>query len=331
MHRPGAYITVTGRSIESLERTHSMANATPDYMADTPVRPRALSAFSWDDMTDEDARILKQYVPPSELADQYVNRNFDGILDFNILAYAMDNRLNVMIEGPTSSAKTTLLRAFAAQHGLPFFARPVSGHIDITKIEGNWRPDPELTAVWADAPEPRMFRSGGVWDIDEFNMMGGETSARLHECLGPQRCMTMGEYDGTVIKAHPALLIGATMNLGYQGTQRLNEAVQGRFGIQLHMPYHRETELEVVPVPALVDFAWRVRELDEVRTPFGTNALQQFVGFATGFGMDFAKARMLSRFRDSERSGVARAFEAVAVAIEDDIATYMDDLDSEEG
>jgi hypothetical protein len=102
------------------------------------------------------------------------------------------------------------------------------------------------------------------------------------------------------------------MNLGYKGTQDLNQAFSDRFGIKLEFPYDRAIENKVVKNKALLDLADQLRvqyELEEITTPISTRGLVDFTSNASTFGIDFAITSYVNSFNKDERNGVRLAFD----------------------
>ena len=116
-------------------------------------------------------------------------------------------------------------------------------------------------------------------------------------------------------------LFGAALNpLRYQGTMRLSEALNNRFAIQEDWGYDRTVEETLVASSRLLDVAYNIRSLGEIRTPLSTNALMEFERHAEHLGYDLALHLLVNRFAEEERAPVARALEANAKAIESELA-----------
>ena len=73
---------------------------------------------------------LSTLIPDKSELDNYIGRTIVGKWDVDILAYARKTRHNVLIYGPTGTAKTTLCMAYAAREGLPFYSVPCNQGIE---------------------------------------------------------------------------------------------------------------------------------------------------------------------------------------------------------
>ena len=289
-------------------------------------RPATLSKVNWDSLSPEDRDALRALVPPKDVVEQYVSRTLDGgFLDLDALGIAMDNKLNVMLWGPTQSAKTTVLRAFAAQWGLPMISIPINGGIDVEGIPGGWRPHEEKLAKWYDSMASLIVANFGVIEIGEPNMTVSNSLARLFELLDNRRQLTREQYDGSVIKAGPAVLLGGTLNLGkeYAGTFPLNEAFKERFPVRIEWGYSEAVEDELIGVHALQAFARSVRGNKDIKTPFSTKLMEDYILFSLVYNAEFAAAQMIGRFSEHEQNGVALAFAQFRDQVESEVAELL--------
>jgi len=287
--------------------------------------PVQLGAFSLDDLSDDDRSILEPQIPNKGIADAYVSRTVYGTWDGDLFGTYLDNRRNILLEGPTGSAKTTSLRAFAAQWGLPFVQVPVSGSIDLNTLFDSWgsneagqlhRQDTSLHAAW---------RCGGVVVFDELNMALASTLARLHELLDSRRQITLTKRRGEVVRPAKCLLVAATSNpvKTYRGTEELSQAVANRFAHRCPWPYLRAVEDVLVDIPSIVDLAWRIRRSDDTRADLGTNRLVEYREAIETLGGEYAHAMFVDNFPASERLTVESYVTLVSDQIEDEVAQWL--------
>jgi MoxR-like ATPase len=261
-------------------------------------------------------------IPSPRIAEAYVHRSFNGRTDFDLLDYAVAEMENVILAGPTGSAKTTFFRAYAAARGLPFCVVECSGAIDLGMVLGKTTIDPDGGVRWIDGEMTLVARYGGVVLIDEINMAHPRITAGFHQLLAVTRRMSIPEAGETIIAgrggtgAAQPTLFGAAYNPRYQGTVRLSEALQNRYAIPLKWGYERDVEAQLVTSERLLDMADNIRALDEIRTPLSTNALMEFERHVDGLGMDTARMLLVNRFAPEEQAPVARALEANADAIQ---------------
>jgi len=103
----------------------------------------------------------------------------------------------------------------------------------------------------------------------------------------------------------------------------MNGALNGRF-VKWVWDYDRGIESQLVVSPTLLDLAESIRTLPEVTTPLGTRTLMSFERHVARFGVAYALARLVDRFRESERAGIRRAVEMSAPAISADLGADPD-------
>lgn len=290
--------------------------------------PEGFDGFDLDAVPTEDRERVAALIPNPAIVGAYVSRDVDGVADLSAFAAALEARTNVLLSGPTGSAKTTAARAFAALHGLPFVSLPINGAMDPGTVWGRFVVDEDRNLVWVDSPASLVLRYGGVLVFDELNMASPRTLAAFHDLLDVRRSATVAEHGGEVIKAHASTLFVATMNPGYEGTARVNQALSRRFDWPILWPYVDEVETVLVPSESLRNFARDVRDLSMVRTDLSTDTMVTFCRTAERLGIRFAAGRLLAGFSDGERGGVRRALELHLPSIANDLGLEAPSADA---
>lgn len=278
-------------------------------MSETPT-------FNIDDVPEHlKARVLS-LIPSQQWADGYVSRDVLGHQDLDLFDGAKKIQQNIIMEGPTGSAKSMVAKAYAAKHGVPFARVNFNGAMDPAAVLGfvHIGADGEVEQVDGDAT--LVVRFGGVLFLDEANMTHAKLGAAFHQILDDDRRLTLVDF-GETVNAHPDLLILGAYNKGYTGTARLNEAFIDRFHIPLDWDYDESVEQTLVGdfSERLLDVARNIRRLDEVRTPVSTRTLVAFIEQVDAFGYDTAAALFTNRFDPIERPSVSRVMEAQGAAI----------------
>lgn len=241
-------------------------------------------------------------VPPIEMYDTYVSRNVAGKTDMEVFQYARENHVNVLIEGPTGSGKTSGSLAFAAKNKMPFYATPSSIGMEPSQLFGRYIPTGPSTYEWQDGPVTKLVRHGGLLLINEVNFVPARVATTLFSLFDKRREIQLLDHKGEVIKAHEDLLIVADMNPDYRGTQPLNAALRNRFGIQMYWDYDPAIERKLVKSTELVALAVKMREAEELSTPISTNMLVDFMIQAKGpLGWQFASSVLVNKFSQDER------------------------------
>lgn len=267
---------------------------------------------------------LAIYTPDPSYAEEYVGRDINGIEDFKILEAAHKMRHNVLLSGPTGSAKTSLVYAYASKVGLPVINVPCSGGVDVRTLIGGWTPTADGSFAFSAGPLVKGVEHGAIIYLDEVNFMPPKISACLHGLLDKRRTISIPEAAGsdhpTEIKAHPNTFVIATMNPNYAGTRPLNEAFRNRFAIKLDWGYNTDVESELLASASLLEMATAIRvraEAGEI-APIPTNILIEFEDICDTFGsehgaeagFEFAVNNLLNAYEDEiERRIVSDLFE----------------------
>lgn len=322
--------------ITDKRRTNGVVIAPLEKKSDTPIEPNVLNVPTKE--IQEEVQEVNEMamnlisVPDKKWADQYINRKFDGVSDFEIYDYARANAINVLLEGSAGAGKTISVQAYASARGLRYFNVANNNGIEPSQLFGRWIPDSNGHYRWQDGAVSLLFRHGGVLLLNEINFLPVRVSTVLFSALDYRREIQILENGGEVIKAHPDLLIIGDMNAGYRGTQELNQAFSDRFGIKLEVPYDRVIENKVVGNKALLALADQLREQydkEELSTPISTRSLVAFMDNAKAFGVDFAITSFINAFNKDERSGVRLAFETHKHNIADELGVKVSDHESE--
>lgn len=271
---------------------------------------------------EKDQARVASLIPDERIAESYVHRGIDGVDDFDLIDIAVLERENVLLSGPTGSSKTTVFRAYCASRRLPFALVECNQAMDPGVVMGRTMID-EANGLptWVDGDMTLIVRYGGFVLFDEINMAHPRITAAYHQLLSVMRRMSIPEAGQTIIAGRGGLGspqsvgIGAAYNPRYQGTARMNEALQNRFAIQLDWDYSREVESQLCASGSLLDLADSIRSLAEIRTPVSTNALMEFERHFSTFGQRLAETLFVNRFQPEERAAIGRSLEARRLAI----------------
>ena len=97
------------------------------------------------------------------------------------------------------------------------------------------------------------------------------------------------------------------MNLNYEGTKPLNEALKDRFNPTLEFDYDRKIESKLVSNHKILEFADKLRisyANSELITPISTRTLLFFERNIKTFGLEVAEEILFNRFDKMERKVV---------------------------
>ncbi len=259
-------------------------------------------------------------VPERRYLDEYVNRKVSGKTDFEIYDFALDNKLNVLIEGDTGTGKTSSVLAYAAHKGMPFYSVSSSRASDPTQLFGKYIPngtsdvDGEPLFVWQDGPVTQLVRNGGILLINEINFLPDGIASVLFGLLDKRRKIELVDHKGEVIYAPDDFIVFADYNEGdsYHGTRPLNVALENRFALRLVFEYDNDIEARLVKSSALRGVAAQLRvqvKKGEFDTPISTNALVEFEKVAFSMGVPFAVANFTNKFHARVRPAIKQVFD----------------------
>lgn len=252
---------------------------------------------------------LESLVPPRELATAYVNRNVFGKRDFDVFDWARKHKVNLLIKGPTQSAKTMALRAYGAKHQIPVATIDVGAAMDPALTLGSYIRDANGQLVHHDGLLTCVLRAGdGVLILDECNMAHPKVMAAYHP-LGDARRAIQLQETGEVVKAGPNVLIAATMNPEYIGTTPIGQAFSARF---MHIPWDYDPKVEnKLLAPSVQALAKKLRGSESIVTPVSTHLLMRFQDTVSQMGYEFARNVFCASFSGDEEKGLQYAFDAV--------------------
>jgi hypothetical protein len=264
---------------------------------------------------------LQNLVPSADWHEHYVSRDIAGINDLAVLRSAWKLGHNVLISGPTGSAKTSLTYAYASKHNLPVVNVPCNGAAEPSLFIGRWNRLKDGSYDFVLGELAQAVLHGGVILLDEVNFLKPNIGAYLHGLLDGRRTLNIPEAQGssapTSIKAHDDCLIVAALNPNYEGTRPLNKAFKNRFAFKLEFPYLAEVEEQLVQSESLLTLANNLRrevEAGNIETPVSTNLLIETEELALDdeLGFDFALTNFLSSFPAEEQQPVREVLVQVA-------------------
>jgi AAA domain (dynein-related subfamily) len=277
------------------------------------------------------------YVPDAKYAKRYVNRKVNGVLDFDLMKFCMIRGKNLLMRGDTGAGKTMMPMAYAAKFGLKYYSIPCDVSIDPTALFGKLVPTDTIGKFeWVDGPVTELVRNGGILNVSEVNFMPAKISASLYSLLDHRRALTLLGHKGEVVRAHGPrcwcsldkkecrskwLMVVADMNPKYRGTVELNAAFANRFQLKVDWDYDSKVENELIKSPALLGVVRNIRKLTNVRTPVGTNSMEEFLEVAPGLGFEFAVENFIAQFEPAERDGVKKALQIAEANLKRDLAT----------
>ena len=187
------------------------------------------------------------------LADTTVPYYLPTGKEVEVFEAAWDQRLAILLKGPTGCGKTRLVEHMAHRLGVPLHT--VSCHEDLTASDllGRYVLKGGET-VWVDGPMTTAVREGGICYLDEIVEARQDTIVAIHPLADHRRELRLERQGGTRIEAAPGFCLVVSYNPGYQSVLKdLKPSTRQRMiAIDLGFP-DPDIEREVVMHEAGVD------------------------------------------------------------------------------
>jgi len=145
-----------------------------------------------------------------------------------IFEAAYQNKLPVLLKGPTGCGKTRFMEYMAWRLKRPLIT--VSCHDDLTASDlvGRFLVKGGET-VWVDGPLARAVRAGGICYLDEIVEARKDTMVVIHPLADDRRALPM-EKLGTLLEANDDFCLAISYNPGYQSVLKdLKQSTRQRF------------------------------------------------------------------------------------------------------
>ncbi|KAF8843352.1 P-loop containing nucleoside triphosphate hydrolase protein [Paxillus ammoniavirescens] len=159
----------------------------------------------------------------------------------------LTRRFPVLIEGPTSSGKTSAVEHLARRTGHQFIRINNHEHTDIQEYIGSYVSDPVTgKLLFKDGLLVHALRHGHWIVLDELNLAPTDVLEALNRLLDDNRELVIPETQ-EVVRPHPHFLLFATQNPPglYAGRKVLSRAFRNRF-LEVHFQDVPQAELESI-------------------------------------------------------------------------------------
>lgn len=189
-----------------------------------------------------------------------------------VFRFAAQNRLPLLLKGPTGCGKSRLVEAMAAELGRPLVTVACNDETSAADLLGRWLVRGGDT-VWQDGPVTRAVREGAILYLDEVAEAREDVIVVLHPLSDHRRALYLDRHDETIV-APPSFMLVASFNPGYRrGPKDLKPSTRQRF-VALALDYPdeaveieivtRETGIDVTLAKRLVAVARKIRALGEL-------------------------------------------------------------------
>ena len=159
---------------------------------------------------------------------------------------AVSRRYPVLLQGPTSSGKTSIVEYLAARTGHTCVRINNHDHTDIAEYIGAYAPNERGKLMFQEGLLVTAVRRGWWLILDELNLAPSEVLEALNRLLDDNRELFIPDTQ-EVVKPHPHFMLFATQNPpgAYGGRKRLSTAFRNRF-LELHVGDLPEDELRTI-------------------------------------------------------------------------------------
>nr|XP_029123013.1 LOW QUALITY PROTEIN: midasin [Elaeis guineensis] len=155
-------------------------------------------------------------------------------------------RYPVLLQGPTSSGKTSLVHYLASVTGHEFVRINNHEHTDLQEYFGSYITDSFGRLQFQEGVLVKAVRKGHWIVLDELNLAPSDVLEALNRLLDDNRELFVPELQETV-SAHPDFMLFATQNPPtlYGGRKMLSRAFRNRF-LEIHVDEIPEDELTII-------------------------------------------------------------------------------------
>ncbi|SCZ88717.1 BZ3500_MvSof-1268-A1-R1_Chr2-1g04590 [Microbotryum saponariae] len=160
---------------------------------------------------------------------------------------ALTRKVPVLIQGPTSAGKTSVIEYLARRTGHRFVRINNHEHTDIQEYIGTYVSDPDSgKLVFQEGVLVRALRRGDWIVLDELNLAPTDVLEALNRLLDDNRELVIPET-GELVRPHPHFMLFATQNPPglYGGRKVLSRAFRNRF-LEMHFGDVPQDELETI-------------------------------------------------------------------------------------
>ena len=148
--------------------------------------------------------------------------------EISLFEHAFNQRLPLLIKGPTGCGKTRFVPHMAARLKLPLYT--VACHDDLTAADLVGRHlISDKGTYWCDGPLTRAVREGGICYLDEVVEARKDTTVVLHPLADDRRILPI-DRTGETLEAPANFMLVVSYNPGYQNLLKgLKPSTRQRF------------------------------------------------------------------------------------------------------
>ena len=154
----------------------------------------------------------------------------------NIVRAVAPHRYPILLQGPTSAGKTSMIEYLAACTGHEWVRINNHAHTDVQEYLGAYASDRFGKLVFCEGPLVQALRRGHWLVLDELNLAPSEVLEMLNRLLDDNRELLIPETQ-EIVKPHPHFNLFATQNPAggaYGGRKVMSRAFRNRF-LEVHV------------------------------------------------------------------------------------------------
>jgi nitric oxide reductase NorQ protein len=163
-----------------------------------------------------------------------------------IFEHAYQQKLPLLLKGPTGCGKTRLVEHMAARLGRSLISVACHDETSAVDLVGRYLIGGGGETFWQDGPVSRAVREGAILYLDEFAEARSDVVVVIHPLSDHRRELYIERTDEKIAAAEGFMLV-ASYNPGYQhGLKDLKPSTKQRF---LSLPFDyptREIEVEII-------------------------------------------------------------------------------------
>ncbi|KAF7587528.1 hypothetical protein BBP40_007087 [Aspergillus hancockii] len=164
----------------------------------------------------------------------------------NLVRASSTRRFPVLLQGPTSAGKTSMIEYLAKVSGNKFVRINNHEHTDLQEYLGSYVSSDDGTLRYQEGVLVEALRNGYWIVLDELNLAPSDVLEAMNRLLDDNRELFIPETQ-EVVHPHPNFMLFATQNPAglYGGRKVLSRAFRNRF-LELHFDDIPESELEII-------------------------------------------------------------------------------------
>jgi len=177
---------------------------------------------------------------------QYIITPFVGRNLQNLIRATSARKYPVLIQGPTSAGKTSMIEYLAKRSGNKFVRINNHEHTDLQEYLGTYVSTTEGQLTFQEGVLVQALRRGHWVVLDELNLAPTDVLESLNRLLDDNRELLIAETQ-EIVRPHPNFMLFATQNpVGpYGGRKTLSRAFRNRF-LELHFDDIPVEELNII-------------------------------------------------------------------------------------